>query len=298
MLTAAIRDLHLSYPGEFETDVRSFFPELWENNPYLSQLSKSSAEVIECHYPLIHKSNVLPYHFIHAYIDYFNEHLGLRIKPTAFKGDIHLSEKEKQEAPQTGNDKPYWLLVSGGKYDFTAKWWDAKRYQEVVDYFKGKIQFVQVGEKAHYHPALSNVIDLRGKTTLRELVKLVYRAQGVISPVSLLMHLAAAVENKSSSIELRPCVVIAGGREPAHWEEYPGHQFMHTIGALSCCATGGCWKSRVKYLGDGSENDKPEKICVDVVNDLPRCLDMITAEKVIERVESYFEGGSIKYLTN
>ena len=37
MLTAAVRDLHRCYPGEFLTDVRTSCPELWENNPYLSQ---------------------------------------------------------------------------------------------------------------------------------------------------------------------------------------------------------------------------------------------------------------------
>ena len=33
MLTAAVRDLHLTYPGEFVTDVRTSCPELWESNP-------------------------------------------------------------------------------------------------------------------------------------------------------------------------------------------------------------------------------------------------------------------------
>lgn len=300
MLTAAIRDLHLNYPRQFQTDVRSFHPDLWLNNPYLSKLSKTDSEIIECHYPLIHKSNFLPYHFIHGYIDYLNSQLDLQIKPTAFKGEVHLSDEEKNEPSQvnviTGNQNPFWLIVSGGKSDFTTKWWSAERYQQVVNYFKGKIQFVQVGEKAHYHPPLNNVIDLRGKTTLRQLLKLVYHSQGIVTPVSLLMHLAAAVENKSNPIALRPCVVIAGGREPAHWEEYPGHQFIHTIGALPCCATGGCWKSRTKQLGDGDVNDKPEKICVNVVNDLPHCLDMIKAKTVIERIEMYFERNELNYL--
>ena len=32
----------------------------------------------------------------------------------------------------------------------------------------------------------------------------------------------------------RPCVVIAGGREPPHFTAYPHHQFIHTVGALRC----------------------------------------------------------------
>jgi hypothetical protein len=30
---------------------------------------------------------------------------------------------------------------------------------------------------------------------------------------------------------------------------------------------------------------------------LPRCMDMITAEEVIRRIELYFNGGAIKYLS-
>lgn len=36
MLTAAIRDLHLSHPGRFKTAVETPFPQIWENNPYVS----------------------------------------------------------------------------------------------------------------------------------------------------------------------------------------------------------------------------------------------------------------------
>jgi ADP-heptose:LPS heptosyltransferase len=302
MLTAAIRDLHKCYPGEFITDVRTSSTDLWLNNPYITKLSKHSKGVksIQCHYPLIHQSNGLPYHFIHGFIQYLNEQLNINIKPTAFKGDIHLSDEEKQRSSIvheiTGNNNPYWVIVSGGKYDFTAKWWSPERYQQVVDYFKGKIQFVQVGEDKHHHPALNNVIDLRTKTTLRQLILLMHHAQGVVTPVSLLMHLAAAVESGFGIPKLRPCVVIAGGREAAHWEEYPGHRFLHTIGQLKCCETGGCWKSRVKPLGDGDAKDNKENLCVDVVGNLPHCLDMISSERVIQEIESYFSTGMIEYL--
>jgi hypothetical protein len=98
----------------------------------------------------------------------------------------------------------------------------------------------------------------------------------------------------------RPCVVIAGGREPVQWEAYPHHQFLHTAGALLCCDQGGCWKSRVVPLGGGDEKDRPGSLCLDVVGQpggglLPRCLDLVTADEVIRRIELYFAGGSIQY---
>lgn len=302
MLTAAIRDLHLCYPGEYLTDVRTPCPQLWDNNPYITTLTEGDAgvELMDCHYPLIHHSNQTPYHFLHGFLDFLNDRLGVHIKPSAFKGDIHLSTAEKTWISQvqeiTGTDTPFWIVASGGKYDFTVKWWDHRRYQQVVDHFRNKILFAQVGEAKHYHPPLQGVIDLRGRTDLRQLVRLVFHSQGVLGPVSLPMHLAAAVEVKSSPPKNRPCVVVAGGREPPHWEAYPHHQFIHTVGALRCCDNGGCWKSRTVSLGDGDEKDHPENLCVDVVDGLPRCMDMISAEEVVRRIQIYIDGGTATLL--
>ena len=240
LLTSAVRDLHLCYPGEYVTDVRTRYPEFWENNPYISVLNEDErkAQTLACSYPLINQSNTIPFHVIHGFIEYLNESLNLNIRATAFNGDIHLSKEEMSWFSQihelVGEDFPFWIIVAGGKFDVTIKWWDIRRYQEVVDYFRGKIQFVQVGADEHYHPALQGVIDLRGKTNLRELVRLVYHAQGVVCPVTLLMHLAAAVPVKGEIPKNRPCVVIAGGREPSQWEAYPHQQFIHTNDEACC----------------------------------------------------------------
>lgn len=303
MLTAAVRDLHLCYPGRFVTDVRTSCAELWENNPYVTPLSEEDpkVEVIDCSYPLIDRANEAPYHCLHGFIEFLNDRLGLAIKPTVFKGDIHLSEQEKAWYSQvhelTGEETPFWIVAAGGKYDLTIKWWDAGRFQAVVDHFRGKIQFVQVGAFGHYHPKLKGVIDLRGQTDLRELVRLLYHAQGILCPVTSLMHLAAAVEVKGGFPPNRPCVVVAGGREPVHWEAYPDHQFIHTNGALPCCTNGGCWKARTCPLGDADERDQPDSLCVDVVRSLPRCMDMIGSAEVIGRIQMYFDGGVVRYLT-
>src|SRR5712692_10898492 len=97
MLTAAVRDLHRCYPNQFVTDVRTLCLELWENNPYVTSLSEADpgVEFIECSYPLIDRSSEAACHCLHGFIDFFNTRLGLSIKPTAFKGDIHISELEK-----------------------------------------------------------------------------------------------------------------------------------------------------------------------------------------------------------
>jgi ADP-heptose:LPS heptosyltransferase len=270
---------------------------LWWHNPFIVPLGEESgeAELIDCHYPLIRRSNTSSHHFLDGFIDYLNERLGLRVVLTEFKGDIHLSTDEKRRlAPvleAIGQDLPYWIVVAGGKSDFTVKRWAADRYQRVVDACRGRIRFVQVGAACDDHPSLAGVVDLRGRTTLRDLVQLVYHSSGVLTPVSLLMHLAAAVETKDGS-GARPCVVVAGGREPPQWEAYPYHQFIHTVGTLPCCAKGGCWKARTVALGDQAEYDRPEFLCSDVRRELPHCMEMIRAEDVIRRIEMYLEIGA------
>lgn len=299
MLTAAVRDLHRSQPGAFQTDVRTSAMALWQNNPYITPLQEgaSDVEVIDCHYPLVHQSNQLPYHFIHGFRLYLQETLGVEIRPHAFKGDIYLSAKEKDQPSQvdeiTGlQDRRFWIIVSGGKKDFTCKWWDPLRCQEIVNHFRGHVQFVQCGAVGdnHMHPPLDGVIDLVGKTDIRQMVRLMHHADGVLCPITLLMHLAAAVETRPGRSRNRPCVVIAGGREPSQWAAYPHHTFLHTNGCLPCCDNGGCWKSRVVPLGDG--NDKDQRLCLLPVHlasgqVLPRCMDMITASDVILAMERY-----------
>jgi ADP-heptose:LPS heptosyltransferase len=292
MLTAAVRDLHALYPGEFVTDVRTSCPDIWLNNPHLTPLNERDAgvEVIECHYPLIHQSNQRPYHFIHGFMEYIGERLGKRIMPLQFRGDIHLTEEEqcaRFSALDELANQPFWIIVAGGKFDFTVKWWSSSRYQAVVDHFAGKIRFAQVGEKDHHHPPLTGVVDLRGRTTLREFILLTHHSSGILCPVTLAMHLAAAVETRNPQFPHRPCVVVAGGREPPHWEAYPFHQFLHSVGMLECCALGGCWRSRVVAIGDGDLKDHPLNLCTKVVEDLPGCMDMISADDVIRCIEKF-----------
>jgi ADP-heptose:LPS heptosyltransferase len=178
MLTAAVRDLHAAAPGQFQTDVRTSAAALWENNPHVTPLRvlDSSVEALDVHYPLIHHSNQRPYHFLHGYAQYLEQRLGVRVPVTAFQGDVHLSPQEKAQPPpgrDQGVPERFWIVVAGGKYDFTAKWWAPASFQDVVDHFHGRITFVQCGEAGHWHPRLRGVIDLVGKTGLRELRRVV-----------------------------------------------------------------------------------------------------------------------------
>lgn len=297
MLTAAVRDLKLSHP-EIDIDVDTSCMELWENNPYLTRGTKG--RVIKADYPLVHESNEGQHHFIHGFRQYLEEQLDVRIKPTKFKGDIHVSDEEKSwmsQIAEMGIDNDFWILNAGGKYDYTAKWWNPDSFQQVVNRFKNRITFVQIGQKDHWHPELKGVVNLIGKTDLRQLVRLVYHSVGVLTGVSLPMHLAAAVD--SPKLLNRPCVVLGGGREPVQWEAYPHHRYLAVNGCMPCCDNGGCWKSRCQLVGDGDKKDT-EDVCLDPVQltpelRIPKCMDMITVKDVVRAIEQYYIGGVLKY---
>lgn len=118
MLTAAVRDLHLAYPRQFQTDVRTSAAGLWENNPLLTKLSPGAGvETLAMEYPLINRSNQTPYHFIHGFIQFLEAKLGLRIPITAFQGDVYISALEKSwlsQLEERSIRSRFWIVMAGG----------------------------------------------------------------------------------------------------------------------------------------------------------------------------------------
>lgn len=212
---------------------------------------------------------------------------------------IKISETENKEVYDIINSETESYVVEG-IVSHNCKWWSPDYYQKVVDHFKNKITFVQVGHKDHWHPKLDGVVNLIGKTDLRQLIRLIYHSSGVICPVTFAMHAAAAIPMKKNTPKNRPCVVIAGGREPSQWEKYPHHRFLETNGAIDCCDNGGCWKSRCQKVNDGDEKDDnnlclyPVKISNQNIS-IPKCMNMIKPKDVIRSIEMYYEGGLLEY---
>jgi len=304
MMTAVLRDLHHHYPNLFLTDVRTSCNELFEGNPYITEISDGDPRAVrlKVDYPLIHECNEGGFHFAHGCIDDLNHKLGINVSLTKLRGDIPISDEEKSWYSQVreilGKDVPYWIVDAGCKHDYTCKMWEFARYQEVVNRLPD-VTFVQIGsdEENHFHHELrgDNVINLIGKTGMRELVRLVYHSFGVLTPVSLPMHLAAAIEMPERYDRWsRPCVVVAGGREPPVWEMYTNHAFLHTCGKLPCCQNGGCWRSRIEALDD--DDTKNNDLCVYPVTTatgqvIPKCLDMITVDDVCRAIQEYIDPG-------
>lgn len=299
MLLHALTSLHKTYPNQYITDVRSSVPDIFKYNPLVTKiaLDDEDARIIDMHYPQIHQSNNKPFRFITAFSAYLEDKLGVNIAPTNFSGFLPISAQEQgwysAVYEQLGRDVPYWIINSGHKSDYTAKAWSFSRYQELVSRFPD-IWFVQVGAKEHSHPELTgdNVINMVGKTNIRQLIRLVYHSFGVISGVSFPMHLAYAVPpHPRFKRKSRANITIAGGREPPHWEEGPNHHYIHTCGMLACCDFGGCWKSRIVPINDG-QKERDESLCVAPVQMdngqwIGKCMEMISVDDVARLVKMY-----------
>jgi glycosyltransferase involved in cell wall biosynthesis len=209
--------------------------------------------------------------------------------------DVHLNAHEKNYnlIKEVYDVNRYWIIAPGGKRDCTTKIWDWRRFQDVIDHFGDALKFIVIGRSDHLVEKLRGVIDLTDKfnDNLRGLFPLTYHAEGVVSGVSLLMHLAAGMPPKKRR-ERKPCVAIYGGREPTTFTCYTNHQVLHTNGAFDCCDSGGCWQSRVTPLQ--KDRDKNTRMCHHTVvkgeRTIQECMDTITAQDVIRGIEKYYEG--------
>lgn len=309
MLTAAIRDLHRAYPEKYKTTLSTGCPELWQNNPYNTGSAKRKDTIyIEADYPLIHETKKSVFncnkHFIEAFHSSLSETLKIDIPLTEMKGDLYLSTEEKKEIEELNKkykDKKVILLSPGGKTDFTCKIWPQEYYTDLIRRHPDEdVIFILTGRNNHPHfiqpdiniECFKNVIDLRGKTNIRQFITLMCIADLVISHVSFAMHLSAAVSNGLNvRHKLLPCIVIAGGRENPYWGRYPWHSFLHTVGSnMECCKDNACWQCRVEKIGDGAPHDGD--ICrypvhVEGHKTRPLCMNRVTPEIVSNQIDLF-----------
>ena len=285
-VTALPRDIHKAYPGRFEIEMQTSCMEVWDHNPHVVRSRGGPALELDLHTPQVNRSNQEPVHLVSAWHAYLGDQLGLHVPCTWFGGDLHLSAEEM------ANDEigePYWLVIVGGKSDTPTKIWSYERYQQVVDACP-HVRWVQVGmtgqhgHSKHFNPPLRGVTDMRDKTSIRDLIRLAYHSRGALCGITGLMHIMAALPGKPGHPRQHPCVVVAGGREPQNWAGYPSHRWLGVTGSLPCCDQGGCWHIDVEPAPGRTS------LCVLPVKEasgqvIPRCMQMIDAERVAEEVK-------------
>lgn len=271
ILSALVRDIHECYPGLFITDVMSKYDFMLEDAPYIKHLDMDSDDV---NIVGVTHNDKSPLHRIQTLYQDFNDKTGLEVKPTKLTGEVYISDGIENSDPP--HDSDYWIMSTTEHTEYSALGWDKKYFQEIKEYFKGRIEFVEVN--------MENI------DSWRDLIPLVYHSSGIICANDALSHLSAAIRFKGDPKRLRPCVVVGGGIQSPSKVSYDGQQYLNTIGMLQCCKYGGCYKTKI--LENGDEEENPNDSCDYIVKRsdgeyLSKCMSMINHFDVIRIVERY-----------
>jgi len=146
--------------------------------------------------------------------------------PKVIKPSFYLSESEKRRGKLYENQICIHSTGKGAKYHMHNKDWYSERFDEVAAVLKKKYTLIQIGSANDY--SLKNVVDMRGKTSIRETAALLYNSNFFIGKVGFLMHLARAVECKA--------IIIYGGRERP---DQSGYDFNINLYSTVSCSP--CW---------------------------------------------------------
>ena len=140
---------------------------------------------------------------------------------------LKLDSRETGEAAWARNQIVIQSCGLAARHPILNKQWYPERFQRVVDALCGELSFIQLGSASD--PALRNVSDLRGRTSIRETAAILCQARLYIGTVGFQMHLARAVNC--------PAVIIYGGRE-APWQS----GYLCNINLYNSVTCSPCWR--------------------------------------------------------
>lgn len=176
----------------------------------------------------------------------------------AIKPNYFVTEEEKEAGRLAGRQIALQCVGKGSYYTVMEnKLWDKKKFQFVINELKKGIlgdsipEIIQLGNEKD--PLLEGVIDLRGKTGLRETAAVLSNCECFIGTSGFLTHLARAVDCRS--------VIIYGGREHSHQSGYICNENLNSF--IECAP---CWRW----------------------NDCPNgrvCMEMITPANVLQGIK-------------
>jgi heptosyltransferase-1 len=154
------------------------------------------------------------------------EHLGIEPHPLDFQLAAHVPRPE-------GLEEPYIALHPYSKW--RTKLWPWRYYQELVDAMPDR-RFAVVGEGPWFPlSAPGQLLDLRGKLTIGQLIAVLDGAQAVLSTDSGPAHIAAALG--------RPTMVLFGATDWRRTRPIGINVSIHTAGLFcSPCLKRKCWR--------------------------------------------------------
>ncbi len=151
----------------------------------------------------------------------------------------------KREKARAGSCHGAIIVQSSGLaaiYPKRTKEWFPERFQEVVNVLRKKHTVVQIGSKNDF--PLNGVVDLRGKTSIRESAAILQQSKLFVGLAGFLMHLARGVDC--------PSVIVYGGEE---LPEQTGYTCNVNLTNHPQCSP--CWRYECPYNMECMANITP-----------------------------------------
>jgi hypothetical protein len=138
---------------------------------------------------------------------------------------LFLEQTEREEGKIVDNQIAIQSITRVPQMPMQNKEWLPQRFQRVINALSDQLNFVQHGSLTD--PKLDNVVDLRGKTTLRQAAAIMSNSELFVGLASGLMHLARSVDC--------PAVIVYGGRERPEISGYVCNKNIWTAPPCSPC---------------------------------------------------------------
>lgn len=235
LCTAVLREMHKR--GRTKVAMMSNWPELFENLPYPAKVIPYDFGALHCieragirvqrpEYARVSRTDPLQYEFYPGHI----------IESMCHSAGVNGSIDIFPHAVVTEVEKERWQNCKGAvvvqtsransRFEFQNKDWSPGYWARLPELLNGVGDVVQVGGADD--PPFDGARDLRGKTTLRDVMAVLANARLFIGLEGFLMHLARAVHTKS--------VIIFGGWIHPSRSGYPEN--MNLFSALPCSPCG------------------------------------------------------------
>lgn len=213
MVSAVVREIKKKYGEKIIVTVNCDKNELLKNNPYIDNLSNRYDGIdLNYHYGRSRSTD----HFDTNLIDIMCHKVN--IKNPEHTVNIFLEENEIEKAKEILKNikKPLVTIqTTSGPFDAGRKLWPPNYWQELIKRLTDKgYSILQLGSKDDI--LINGVINMLGKTSIRESAAIISLADLHIGIVSSLMHISEAVSTAA--------IILFGG-----FERYKAHDYKNII---------------------------------------------------------------------
>ncbi|HZW29542.1 MAG TPA: glycosyltransferase family 9 protein [Isosphaeraceae bacterium] len=225
MCTPALRELKRRNPS-CQVTVYTKFPDAIAGLPFIDRVGRVDESPGDAIWPNYERSLPPRRHIARI----FGDHLGLAVHDIRPSCVVDPALRDRFRAAWQDRPRP-WIVVSRRAGGWTPnKDWPDELWDELIDRMASRGTVIEVGVEAAGLPPRSggSYVDLRGQTTVPELIAAIAASDVLVGPITGTVHIAAAMGV--------PAVVIYGGYEHPNCSSYPGN--INLYSPVDCAP---CW---------------------------------------------------------